>query len=120
MPQKTQFCFKGHDTAILGRANGNCIACRRSQDKAKHRDYHLQNLYGITLEQYNGMFAAQNGLCKGCYRHQSTLKRALNVDHNHSTGEIRGLLCDGCNIALGAVRENKEVLTRLVSYLGGK
>lgn len=88
--------------------------------KAVDRNAQLRKNYGITLAEYNAMFAAQNGLCKGCYGHQSSLRKSLSVDHNHATGKVRGLLCDRCNVALGMVRDDIQVLNRLAAYLGGK
>jgi len=73
--------------------------------------------YGITLEEYNQMFAEQDGCCKICKRHQSEFKGRLNIDHCHSTGRVRSLLCNQCNQALGLVRENKEVVKNMLEYL---
>jgi hypothetical protein len=47
------------------------------------------------------MFEDQKGCCGICKRHQSEFKKRLGVDHNHSTGKIRKLLCDRCNLGLG-------------------
>lgn len=88
---------------------------RTHREMQKHRN--LRFFHGISLEQYNAMFAAQNGLCKGCYRHQSSIKLAFAVDHDHITEKIRGLLCGQCNTALGLVRENAGTLQRLIDYL---
>jgi len=77
----------------------------------------LRKRYGITLEQYNTLFAKQRGLCATCSIHQSQLRRALCVDHDHMTGQIRGLLCDDCNIALGHLRDDKTTLSVMIEYL---
>lgn len=82
--------------------------------KIKHR---YKNLYGITLEDYNNMFASQNGCCKICGTHQSELSKALSVDHCHNTLKVRGLLCGLCNTSLGGFKDNIDLLTKAIEYL---
>lgn len=104
-------------------ANPDKIAVSHKRYKAKHkdkvRDSDLQYKYGITLQNYNALFAKQNGLCLGCYKHQSQIKRSFVVDHNHSTKAVRGLLCNPCNLILGIANENPQTLERLGKYLQG-
>lgn len=76
----------------------------------------LKRLYNITLEQYNQLFNRQQGCCAICYRHQSTLKHKLSIDHNHNTGKIRGLLCPDCNILVGRLEKN-YLLQKINLYL---
>jgi hypothetical protein len=78
---------------------------------------HLKSMYGITLEDYNNMFESQKGCCLGCGIHQSELKQPLCVDHDHSNGKIRGLLCVKCNSALGFLGDNVNTLYNLINYL---
>ena len=89
----------------------------REENKDILKNQHLQRTYNITLEYYNKMFEEQNGLCLGCYQHQSDLKQSLVVDHDHITGKVRGLLCINCNKSLGQVKDNSEILRRLADYL---
>ena len=74
----------------------------------------LKNVYGITLEDYNKMFEAQEGKCAICQRHQNELTKSLGVDHDHKTGQIRSLLCITCNTDLASV-ENR--LEEMIKYL---
>lgn len=90
---------------------------RKFTRQIKDRDVQLRRNYGITLEEYNRLFSEQNGLCLGCYKHQSQVKRAFDVDHNHITGKVRGLLCSPCNVILGMAKDNPQTLERLISYL---
>jgi hypothetical protein len=78
----------------------------------------LGKLYGISLDEYDRMLEKQNGVCAVCSKPPNG--RRLHVDHDHKTGEIRGLLCSGCNVALGAVNDNTSVLQKLISYITGK
>ena len=77
----------------------------------------LQAMYGITLEEYNQMFADQNGNCGICKRNQSEFTKALSVDHCHTTGEVRGLLCDDCNMGLGKFKDDEFKLQEAIKYL---
>lgn len=76
--------------------------------------------YGITLEEYNNLLITQKNECKICHKHITQSKYAFDVDHEHSTGIIRGLLCRQCNTALGLFKEDTEILLNAIIYLGGK
>lgn len=88
-----------------------------TQMKRRQRLKVIEKKLGVTEEMYNAMFKKQQGKCFICDRHQSELKRTLAVDHCHITNKIRGLLCGNCNTALGLVKENKQILKKMVSYL---
>jgi hypothetical protein len=82
------------------------------------REYLLKCKYGITLEQYNEIFNRQNGKCAICKRDKSCSKyNTLNVDHNHITNKIRGLLCNNCNLGLGYFKDSKDLLNAAINYL---
>lgn len=84
---------------------------QRNKHKHVHkvRERHLKSKYGITQADFDKMLEEQNGKCKICStpQEEAALKR-LHVDHDHSTGEIRGLLCSRCNGALGWYEKHKE------------
>ena len=77
--------------------------------------YHL-NKYGITLSEYQVLLDSQKGVCKICEKKCESGK-ILCVDHNHDTGQIRGLLCTKCNKGLGLFKDNYELLKRAAKYL---
>lgn len=81
------------------------------------RRRHLKYHYGITLEQYEEMLAAQGNSCAICLTHQNDLDRPLSVDHDHSTGDLRGLLCCLCNHGLGSAKDSPEILANMIRYL---
>jgi hypothetical protein len=87
--------------------------CARCLDN--HRDLYYQKVYGITLAEYNAMLLAQGGVCAIC--EDAPEKKRLAVDHDHETGELRGLLCFGCNIAIGHLKESKDMLERTLAYM---
>lgn len=73
--------------------------------------------YRIREERYALMFDDQEGNCACCFTNQAYLKRRLSVDHNHKTLEIRALLCDNCNPAIGFVKESIARCEQLIEYL---
>lgn len=87
-----------------------------------NRNHTLKRLYGITLEEYNTLFLNQKGCCSICEVHQLDLTdpRALAVDHNHTTGKVRGLLCSTCNKALGLFNDSIDLLMKATNYLKEK
>ena len=85
------------------------------------RNKQLKKRYNITLEDYDQMFAEQNGVCAICKlpetsENQYGIKR-LSVDHDHQTGRVRGLLCYNCNHMLGFAKDNYVRLINGVYYL---
>jgi hypothetical protein len=89
--------------------------------KEKHKNNHLKRKYDITLDDYNKMLLEQDGKCYTCsVKAEDTQRKYLCVDHNHLTGEVRGLLCDLCNTALGLLKENQETIANLSKYLHEK
>lgn len=81
------------------------------------KDSSLKRLYNISIDDYNQMFSDQDGCCAICKRHQSEFKKALAVDHDHKTDKVRGLLCSGCNLALGNTEDSIEILSSAIQYL---
>lgn len=75
----------------------------------------LKTAYGLTMESYDSMMREQSGLCAIC--HQPPGRRRLAVDHCHSTGRVRGLLCAPCNTALGSFRDEIPLLVAAIAYL---
>lgn len=103
--------------------HGSCKVCFKARvaankDPVKIRDNSLQRMYGITSEDYAEMFEAQGGVCDKCKRPPPNhRKKFLAVDHNHETGQVRGLLCDNCNRGIGLLGDTVESLTDAVNYL---
>ena len=88
---------------------------KENKEKALNDNYKYK--YGISLEEYNELNKIQKGCCAICGKSEQENKRKLAVDHCHTTGKVRKLLCANCNAALGLVKENKETLIAMVSYL---
>lgn len=86
------------------------------QGKRRDRAGHLRRKYGITIEQYEALLAAQGGVCALC-RRPPRPDISLHVDHDHETGRIRALLCFRCNNALGDFDDNRDRLLAAVELL---
>lgn len=92
---------------------------KNKTDKAKDGKYQskIKKNFGLSLDEYNKMFEAQNGRCKICDRHQSEFNYRLGVDHNHTTGQIRGLLCKSCNSVIGYINDDSNIAKKMAEYL---
>lgn len=97
----------------------------RCEDPRTSRRYarraHLKAEYGITLEFYEALLATQNGVCAVCFQVETAIRRgtvkSLDVDHDHETGRIRGLLCSACNTALGLLKDDPLRIESLAAYI---
>lgn len=86
------------------------------KDAERNRDY--KRNYGLTLEDYNNMLASQDYQCKICsISDKQASKGRLFVDHCHTTGKIRGLICHHCNTMLGLAKDNISILEKSIQYL---
>lgn len=101
------------------------VECQRKRARdpkrqERHRECTLQRKYGITAVGYDEMFSDQNGVCKLCREPEKNMRRGktlrLAVDHDHETGEVRGLLCGDCNRKLGMLIDNSGWLERAIRY----
>lgn len=92
--------------------------CKACNSKASHRAM-VKKTYGIEPEEYDRLFALQGGKCYICRR--TARSRRLAVDHDHETGEVRGLLCSdserGCNHAILGNIKDLDMARRIVEYL---
>lgn len=103
---------------------GLCSTCYARQDRAKNaekykqagRRYSLKKFYGMALDEYDVLFAAQGGLCLICSRPVEG-ERGLAVDHCHKSGKVRGLLCRPCNSALGLFEDSIERMQNAIAYV---
>jgi hypothetical protein len=112
---------QGITTFRVIKGRGRCAThlreLRRSESRKTH-GAHIQRTYGITSEQYDAIYAFQQGSCFICQRAKGTGRRRLAVDHRHSDGEVRGLLCRPCNRdVLGHLRDDPEAFRRAIQYL---
>lgn len=101
-----------------------CIACLRKDKQEKYEHYRnawRKSTYGVDDDWYNTKLEKQKGVCAICGK-KETMKnsygvRNLCIDHNHFTGQIRGLLCSNCNRAIGSIKEDIPALKKAIEYL---
>ena len=87
----------------------------RVEERNRDEDTRKRHLYNMSQEEYTHMLQKQGGVCAICSR--SDGGKALSVDHCHTTGMIRGLLCARCNSMLGFAADNVETLQNAAAYL---
>jgi hypothetical protein len=90
---------------------------RYHKNKDNYLDWTYQRHYGITLEAFNQFLQEQDAVCAIC-KQVCNSGRRLAVDHDHSTGVVRGLLCGNCNKGLGCFKDSPELLNKAAEYLG--
>lgn len=128
-----------------GRATTYCESCRevRRRSNRAHRERigsagtraaHLMQKYKITPAEYDALRAAQDYRCAICQVHESEIRVALRgrpkldgsrasepfrlvVDHCHTSGRVRGLLCPNCNTAVGMLQESPELIRATLAYV---
>ena len=110
-------CGETKDDTGFRKHRGSCKKCCRKKGRAyetpeQKKDYALRSKYGITLAQYEQMLEEQRGQCFICSSEQK-----LFVDHCHTTGRVRGLLCHHCNLVLGHAMDNPSILRLAANYL---
>ena len=96
----------------------------KNRDKIlkKSRERHLLKNYNLTSKQYFELIKEQENLCAICGKPEHCLTKTgdvkpLSVDHNHTTGEVRMLLCNDCNALLGFCKEDAKILEAALRYL---
>ena len=115
-------CKEDKEVSLFSRDNRKvnglqswCKPCRRSHDKkrdpAKRKLQSLKHRYNLSTEEYEEMVKATPN-CPICGSEEP-----LVVDHDHSTSEVRGLICNHCNLVLGHARDNIQTLKNAITYL---
>lgn len=98
-----------HSLTSKGTPRRWCKACEKA-NQARQR----VKRYGITIDDYEEMLLKQNNKCVICERE---FVRPPHIDHDHSSGQVRGLLCYPCNSGLGQFQDSPEILKKAVEYL---
>jgi hypothetical protein len=122
-------------------ANGaqRCRSCRKRwsnrdyaqnpKSREKRRLYYVLREYGKSLEELETLLRTQNESCAICLRHwtncpaprpsryEDGFLQHLYVDHDHTTGKVRGLLCHGCNGAIGLFKDDPDIADAAAAYL---
>lgn len=111
--QKTSSDGHGSYCKICNKAEAKKYVEREPERVARsYRKAKLRYKYGLSSAEFDEMVLKQNGLCAICSE-----DAPLSVDHCHSTGAVRGLLCIACNFGLGHFRDDAELLAKAIKYL---
>lgn len=92
------------------------ISYKKNNETSRRKGSRARNLrikYGITTDEYERMYEHQTGRCAICKVEESV----LYIDHDHSTGVVRGLLCRACNLAIGLLHDNQTLVLAAARYL---
>lgn len=112
--------YKRRDrNASDGRPVYRCKDCHKTPEERVRRRNLAQ--YNLTIDEFDRMLAEQGGVCAICGNVQvvrpGKQKKSFAVDHDHSTGLVRGLLCHPCNVGLGMFREDPRIFLAAMRYL---
>jgi hypothetical protein len=88
-----------------------------SSSTEARRAWRFKNKYGISVDDYDVMLKRQGGVCAICRDPPSGRYKRLDVDHCHSTGRVRGLLCHQCNTAIGLLKDDPEIIKNVAVYI---
>lgn len=99
------------------KVNKDLRSYRKKYLKNYKRPYILKKNFGISEEQWNQLRKQQNYQCAICGITEEENKKNLAIDHDHSTGEIRGLLCSNCNAGIGFLKDSPEYINKAYKYL---
>lgn len=116
--EKALDLFHKQSQGKLGRS-AHCKSCHQ-KGKATNksgRRWEIKSKYGIELEEYDRLLEEQQSVCAICKQPDPTGRR-LAVDHCHYLGHVRGLLCFHCNVAIGNLKHDVELLKSAIAYLG--
>jgi hypothetical protein len=127
LPATLEFFY--NDIRLSDGLANPCKQCKKAYEKTEHGKNMnhwrwIKYKYGISPSLYNKLFKQQSGCCGVCARHQSKLGRRLDIDHDHKTGRVRGLLCNYCNKIIEKHINNPEyfkdpiIRKNLETYLG--
>ena len=115
--------YKTREDLISARNEARKARGKQDHDPIQHRKRMLKRNYGVTVEQYDQMLKAQNGVCAICGKPETRVAhggvgiRPLSVDHCHESKNIRGLLCSHCNTALGLLNDDVDLFLKAIEYL---
>ena len=110
--------YRKKNAEKLANQNKKWREANKEQDALVMLKARLKRKYNLSIEEYKTLIESQNNSCKICGTHATNnIKGKLYIDHCHTTGKVRGLLCMKCNSALGLLNDNKKLVQNLLDYL---
>lgn len=118
---KCQRCKPCHDIYAKGWKSRNREKTLEYNRTHYHRSGVHYRRYGLTKEQFDALLQSQQGVCAICQQPETVIVRGrlrpLHIDHDHTTGRVRGLLCSACNTAIGKMKDDPSILRAAATYL---
>jgi len=96
---------------------GRSMWWKSEKGKLSSANTKLKRRFGMTLEEYIHLLNKCGGKCEICGAEMSSNNHRLGIDHNHITGEIRGILCNACNVGIANLKEDMSILESAIKYL---
>jgi len=109
--------YKKNKTVYIQRCK-NYRVKNKTELSNKAYTYRLKRKFNLSNDDYNELLISQNGVCAICKKMEPN--RRLAIDHSHTTGQVRGLLCFKCNSSLGGFDDSVIFLENAINYLKGK
>jgi hypothetical protein len=112
--------YECHERGVIRKRCKNCqqermrLYYKTDKYKKKHRDDDRRRRRNCKPELYASLLQSQKGMCAICGKE---CNEKLRADHDHTSGKMRGLLCDTCNWGLGLFKDNTELLEKAINYL---
>lgn len=115
-PRDLTRCRNGHlitpeNTVVYASGGTRCRQCVKDNGQKQRL-----KKYGLTQEQYEELLTRQDGKCAVCKTPMDGVRNE-HIDHDHATGQVRGLLCSHCNTAIGKFKDNPDILIAAAQYL---
>lgn len=104
----------------------HAITSKKWRDNNKEKkqllntNWWYKSKYGITYDEFRAKCESQGGKCNICnvdLEYKGKSNKSAVQDHDHKTGKLRGVLCNACNVGLGHLRDNQDILLNAVDYL---
>jgi recombination endonuclease VII len=120
---KQNYCKPCAVAVVTASRTKNPTAHRRSSkawreaNPEHHKDINARWRYGVAHGTYARMFEEQGGKCAICETTDTAPTGRFHIDHCHDTGKVRGLLCQKCNLGIGHLKHDPEIIRSAISYL---
>lgn len=115
------YLASGHGKAMHQANTLRWRAANRDKVLLSYKKHDLKRNYNMTVESWNTLFESQGRCCAVCKSPYPGRKNGQwSTDHSRKTGEVRGIVCNGCNLALGHVKDDPDRLRMLIQYLEDK
>lgn len=113
--------MRAYNTKNPHKVSENNKKYKKKNNGRNYKNSFFKCTYGISLEDYEYLQKSQGNVCAICGKEETATNqygvKNLSVDHDHATGQVRGLLCSKCNMALGLLNEDVFIMNKMISYI---